>query len=103
MFIGFKVENKVDLAIVRWNEFVYTHSDASKFKKYVIEVKQGGVKVTEDESLDNTPYFEISPLLSSTEYKAQIKVILHDFGASEFSDPIIIRTLPAQLSGKNQF
>ena len=99
MFIGFKVETKVDAAIVRWNEYNHTHSDASKFEKYVIEVKQGGVKVTQDESLDITPSFEISPLLSSTEYKVQIKVILHEFGASELSDPIIIRTLPAQLSG----
>ena len=100
VFIGFKVETTVDAAVVTWNEFNHTHSDASKFKKYEIVVEQSGVKVTEDASLDNTPFFEITPLSSSTEYEAKIRVILHEFGASELSDPITIRTLPAQLSGK---
>ena len=99
MFIGFNVENKVDAATVTWNEFANTHSDPSKFKKYVIELTQDGVKLANDESLDITSSFEISSLESSTEYEAKIKVILHDFGESEFSDPITIKTLPAQLSG----
>ena len=99
MFIGFNVENKVDAATVTWNEFANTHSDPSKFKKYGIELTQDGVKLANDESLDITSSFEISSLESSTEYEAKIKVILHDFGESEFSDPITIKTLPAQLSG----
>ena len=98
MFIGFNVENKVDAATVTWNEFANTHSDPSKFKKYVIELTQDGVKLANDESLGITSSFEISSLESSTEYEAKIKVILHDFGESEFSDPITIKTLPAQLS-----
>ena len=101
MFIGFNVENKVDAATVTWNEFANTHSDPSKFKKYVIELTQDGVKLANDESLDITSSFEISSLESSTEYEAKIKVILHDFGESEFSDPITIKTLPAQLSGNS--
>ena len=99
MFIGFNVENKVDAATVTWNEFANTHSDPSKFKKYVIGLTQDGVKLANDESLDITSSFEISPLESSTEYEARIKVILHDFGESEFSDPITIKTLPAQIMG----
>ena len=107
IFIGFKVKNNVTAATLTWNEFAYTHSDASEFKKYVIEVTQDGVIVTHDESLDITSSFEISSLgmlagqslESSTEYEAKIRVILHNFGQSEFSDPITIRTLPAQLSG----
>ena len=99
MFIGFNVENKVDAATVTWNEFANTHSEPAKFKKYVIELTQDGVKVADDESLNITSFFEISSLESSTEYEAKIKVILHDFGQSEFSDPISIKTLPAQLSG----
>ena len=107
IYLGFKVENNVDAATLTWNEFANTHSDASKFKKYVIEVTQDGVIVTHDESLDITSSFEISSLgmlagqslESSTEYEAKIRVILHNFGQSEFSDPITIRTLPAQLSG----
>ena len=99
IYLGFKVENNVDAATLTWNEFANTHSDASKFKKYVIEVTQDGVIVTDDESLDITSSFEISSLESSTEYEAKIRVILHDFGQSEFSDPITIKTLPAQLSG----
>ena len=101
MFIGFNVENKVDAATVTWNEFANTHSDPSKFKKYVIELTQDGVKLANDESLDITSSFEISSLESSTEYEAKIKVFLHDFGESEFSDPITIKTLPAQLSGNS--
>ena len=99
MFLGFKVENKVDAATVTWNKFANTHSDPAQFKKYIIELTQDGVKVTDDESLNITSFFEISSLESSTEYEAKIKVILHDFGESEFSDPITIKTLPAQLSG----
>ena len=99
MFIGFNVENKDDAATVTWNEFANTHSDPAKFKKYVIELTQDEVKLVDDESLDITSSFEISSLESSTEYEAKIKVILHDFGESEFSDPITIKTLPAQLSG----
>ena len=99
IFIGFKVENKVDAATVTWNEFANTHSDPAKFKKYVIELTQDGVKVADDESLNITSSFEISSLESSKEYEAKIKVILHEFGQSEFSDPITIKTLPAQLSG----
>ena len=99
MFLGFKVENKVDAATVTWNKFANTHSDPAQFKKYIIELTQDGVKVADDESIDPTSFFEISSLESSTEYEAKIKVILHDFGESEFSDPITIKTLPAQLSG----
>ena len=101
MFIGFNVENKDDAATVTWNEFANTHSDPAKFKKYVIELTQDEVKLVDDESLDITSSFEISSLESSTEYEAKIKVILHDFGESEFSDPITIKTLPAQLSGNS--
>ena len=101
MFVGFKVENKADAATVTWNEFNNTHSDTAQFKKYVIELTQDGVKLPKDESFDVTSSFEISPLESSTEYEAKIKVFLHDFGESEFSDPITIKTLPAQLSGNN--
>ena len=100
MFIGFNVENKADAATVTWNEFAKTHSDPAKFEKYVIEVTKDGVKEFPDlESPNITSSFEISPLDSSTEYEAKIKVILHDFGESEFSDPITIKTLPAQVKG----
>ena len=99
IFIGFKVENKADAATVTWNEFANTHSDPAKFKKYVISVTKDGVKVADDESLTIASSFEISSLESSTEYEAKIKVILHDFGESEFSDPITIKTLPAQIMG----
>ena len=101
VFLGFKVENRVDAATVTWNEFANTHSDSAKFKKYVIELTQDGMKVADNESLIITSFFEISSLESSTEYEAKIKVILHDFGESEFSDPITIKTLPAQLSGNS--
>ena len=53
----------------------------------------------DDESLDPISAFEITSLLSSTEYEANIQVIIHEFGESELSDAILIRTLPAQLSG----
>ena len=100
IFIGFKVENKADdAATVTWDEFAKTHSDTAKFEKYVIEVTKDGVKELDLESPTITSSFEISPLESSTEYEAKVKVILHDFGESEFSDPITIKTLPAQIMG----
>ena len=99
LFIGFNVENKPDAATIKWDEFTFTHSDASKFQKYVIQVTQGGEKVTDKESLDITSSFEITSLLSSTEYEAKIGVTLHDFGQSELSDPITIKTIPSQLRG----
>ena len=57
----------------------------------------------DDESLDPISAFEITSLLSSTEYEAKIKVTLHEFGESELSDPITIKTRPAQLSGKKLY
>ena len=94
-----KVENKVDAATITWNEFNFTHSDLSKFKKYAINVTKDGEEVIYDESLDITSSFEITSLLSSTEYEAKISVTLDEFGESELSNAIIIRTLPAQLTG----
>ena len=64
-------------------------------------VKTQDNETTVYESTDVTSLYLVGPLETATEYTASVQLVTKDFGKSDYTNPITIKTLPSKLSGKN--
>ena len=88
-----------DQAQLNWNALATTNVEDEQFVKYVIQNDKAGTKMVY-ESTDIVSLYEMQNLETATEYSTSIKLVTQDFGESEYTAPITIKTLPLKLSGK---
>ena len=86
-----------DQAQLNWNALATTNVDNGQFVKYIIQNDKAGTKVAY-ESTDIASLYELQNLETATEYSTSIKLVTQDFGESEYTAPITIKTLPLKLS-----
>ena len=86
------------------NEIIPSRPDINndQFLKYSVSiVKTQDNETTVYESTDVTSLYLVGPLETATEYTASVQLVTKDFGKSDYTNPITIKTLPSKLSGKN--
>ena len=90
-------ENHTDTkAIVKWEK--YTDMAPEQFVRYNFQVTPDITpqEMSNDLSL---PYYELIDMTPATEYTVKVNVESRDFGQSEWSVGINLKTRPSKLSG----
>ena len=83
----------LDSASISWNE--YTDLDSTQFEKYIVKVKKRYVSEDEEtpmtvETTENS--YSISGLESAMDYEIWVSVYASDFGQSEWSESVYLKT-----------